>query len=137
MRNYNNCSKNTKSTIAEGESTHITELKQEVANENKQAAITEATNELLNDIHQPMGNDAIDANAEKDPNADVEKAITATVVSSKLNVREKPSRLGEVVCMVFRGNELLVEDIADGWVHIYTSSGAEGYVMEEYIQINK
>jgi hypothetical protein len=52
-----------------------------------------------------------------------------------LNIRKVPSKLGEILCVLNPGNEVLVEDIQDGWAHIYTSAGVDGYVMEEYISL--
>jgi uncharacterized protein YgiM (DUF1202 family) len=61
----------------------------------------------------------------------------ATVISSgKLNLRTSPSKSGEILCILNPGEELLIEDLADGWAHVYTSSGAYGYVMSEYISLN-
>jgi len=62
--------------------------------------------------------------------------LMATVISSgKLNVRESPDKLSDVLCVVNRGDVLIVADtdIHDGWAFVQTNSGFIGYVMREYI----
>ena len=60
----------------------------------------------------------------------------ATVISDgKLNVRESPDKLSNVVCVVNRGDVLVMmdNDSQDDWAFVRTSSGLIGYVMREYI----
>jgi len=62
--------------------------------------------------------------------------LMATVISSgKLNVRESPDKLSDVVCVVNRGDVLIVADADanDSWVFVQTNSGFIGYAMREYI----
>jgi len=62
--------------------------------------------------------------------------LMATVISDcKLNVRESPDKLSDVVCVVNRGDVLIVADADanDSWVFVHTNSGFIGYVMREYI----
>jgi len=62
--------------------------------------------------------------------------LMATVISSgKLNVRESPDKFSNVICVVNRGDVLIVADTDthDGWVFVKTNSGVIGYVMREYI----
>jgi hypothetical protein len=70
----------------------------------------------------------LNANPPKEPK-------TAKVISSgKLNVRKTPGKDGTVLCLINPGSKLLVEGVNDGWAHVYTESGIEGYVMSEFIK---
>ena len=62
--------------------------------------------------------------------------LMATVISGgKLNVRESPNKLSDVMCVVNRGDVFIVTDVDanDGWAFVRTNSGVIGYVMREYI----
>lgn len=52
----------------------------------------------------------------------------------KLNVRKSADKDGERICQLDSGDQIQVEDIDNGWAHVYTSSGIEGYVMAEFIK---
>lgn len=53
---------------------------------------------------------------------------------NSLNMRNQPNKDGRVLCVLKSGAEVVVENISDGWAHIYLSSGIDGYVMEEYLK---
>lgn len=69
-----------------------------------------------------------------DKNSHNEGKIVEVISRGKLNVREIPSKDGEVVTTVDPGAQLMVQSIDREWTHVYTGSGVEGYVMSEFIK---
>jgi uncharacterized protein YgiM (DUF1202 family) len=53
---------------------------------------------------------------------------------SRLNIRKEPSLDANVLCIVSEGDTLMIEDDRDGWSHVYTSAGIEGYAISNYIE---
>lgn len=54
-----------------------------------------------------------------------------------LNVRAQPFGDASLVCdPIKQGTELTIDldESTDGWLHIYLSSGIDGYVMEKFIE---
>lgn len=58
---------------------------------------------------------------------------------AKLNVREQPDRTADVVCVLEKNTEVEIDTTVDndGWYHICTAAGIEGYCMKEYIFVIK
>jgi hypothetical protein len=50
-----------------------------------------------------------------------------------LNIRQKPSKEAEIICIVNAGDTLLVESVLEDWLHVYTPSGIEGYTMKSFV----
>lgn len=50
-----------------------------------------------------------------------------------LNLRERPNKQSQVICVLKAGENLMVESTDKGWARVYTSSGIHGFVMEKYI----
>ena len=66
-----------------------------------------------------------------------EKVVKTGVVSGceRLNLREKPSTGAEVVTVLTRGTELVIEkEMNAKWLKVTAETGAEGFVMKEYVQ---
>jgi hypothetical protein len=65
-----------------------------------------------------------------------EPKFAIVIAKSKLNVRKLPwmGMQSEMVCQLNRGDKIQVDKLEEGWAHIVTSAGIEGYVMTEYIQ---
>ena len=66
------------------------------------------------------------------------KAGTVGVVSGceTMNIRSEPSLIGEVLCSVQKGSEvMLTEDSMQlcGFYHVCTASGIEGYCIKKFI----
>lgn len=55
----------------------------------------------------------------------------------RLNVRKEPNTDSEVVCIINKGTEVILESIGviNGFYRVNTAHGAEGYCMEKYIEI--
>lgn len=65
-----------------------------------------------------------------------EKTIIGIVSNcSKLNVREKPTKSGEVKCILNAGTEIIIdiEKSTNTWYYVTTPSGIEGYCMKQFI----
>lgn len=56
------------------------------------------------------------------------------VAVERLNLRPYNSTNGEPITELVKGAELMVTDEIDGWYYVVTPSGAEGYVMKEYVE---
>ena len=66
-----------------------------------------------------------------------EKVVKTGVVSGceRLNLREKPSTGAEIVTVLTRGTELVIEkEMNAKWLKVTAETGAEGFVMKEYVQ---
>lgn len=73
----------------------------------------------------------------KIPEVSLSKGVypKATVIGCiKLNVRSAPNKLGNILAVIDQGSNMLVRSTKDYWAHIYTDSGIDGYVMEEFIK---
>lgn len=56
------------------------------------------------------------------------------VVPEALYVRYAPSKDSDHITIVEKGNELMVTGDAGEWYEVVTPSGAEGYVMKEFVK---
>lgn len=69
----------------------------------------------------------------------VEEAPTPFGVVSncvQLNVRKKPDKKSDVVCILNYNEEVTINDSkSDKWFEITTKNGVKGYCMKEYIKI--
>ena len=60
--------------------------------------------------------------------------VTQIGVNSSLNLRSAPSMEGEVLRLLYYGQELIVEEqLPDGWLKVKTDA-IEGYVMEKFVE---
>jgi hypothetical protein len=84
---------------------------------------------ILDNLHDKDNN-----NIDRIPN---EPEMAKVAGCTKLNVRALPDKQAEIICIIDCGHELMIEDICDGWAHVYTGSGIEGYVMVQFIQYEK
>jgi hypothetical protein len=55
--------------------------------------------------------------------------------AGQLNVRELPDRFAGIICVIDSKGLVQVEDIDDGWAHVYTETGMEGYIIADCIII--
>lgn len=65
-----------------------------------------------------------------------EKTIIGIVSNcTKLNVRENPTKAGEVKCILNAGIEVIIDidKSTNTWYYVITPSGIEGYCMKEFI----
>lgn len=69
----------------------------------------------------------------------VPETVEGTVVNcAKLNVRNKPSLDGDVVCVLNATSEINI-DVAKStreWFYVCTATGVEGYCMKKFIEAN-
>ena len=56
------------------------------------------------------------------------------VTTTRLNLREKPDLNSNVVLILSFGETLKVDKFKDGWAHVSTKEGIEGYVVQDYIK---
>lgn len=84
--------------------------------------------------HIPSGETEIEKQLLDIPDKPKEPAKYIVVNCNRLNVREKPSMDSAILCVLNNSETMLVEDIVDGWAHVYTEFGIEGYIVEEYIK---
>lgn len=62
--------------------------------------------------------------------------FVGTVINcGRLNLREKPSLDGKVICELPKGSEVMVDrtESTDEWYSVYLESGLSGFCMKEYI----
>lgn len=60
--------------------------------------------------------------------------VTQIGVNSSLNLRSAPSIEGEILRLLYYGQELIVEEqLPDGWLKVKTDA-IEGYVMEKFVE---
>lgn len=68
-----------------------------------------------------------------------QKPATIGIVQlcNRLNVRTSPDKDSEVLCIIRKDEEVMVEPVFkhDHWYSIYTSAGIGGYCMKEFIKI--
>lgn len=78
----------------------------------------------------------LDVNETKVDSLNISDNMLSFVVvdSFKLKVREAPTKSSEVKCIVDKGDELIVKDILDDWLHIIMNDGFEGFVMKEFVK---
>lgn len=68
------------------------------------------------------------------------KTVKGAVVNcAKLNVREQMNTAATVLCVIEASDEVKVfaEENHDGWVHVITNDGLEGFCMKQYIAIKQ
>lgn len=58
---------------------------------------------------------------------------------SRLNVREAPETMANVICTipVWSEVQICMTHEYDMWYHVYTAAGQEGYCMKQFIDINQ
>ena len=64
--------------------------------------------------------------------------VIGTVVGcARLNVREAPETMADVICVIPVWSEVQIctTHEYDMWYHIYTAAGQEGYCMKQFIEI--
>lgn len=61
--------------------------------------------------------------------------VAATVNVGKLNVRSIAHTTGNILAIIDRGTELLVEDLCGDWAYVHTAYGISGFVMTKYIKM--
>ena len=83
----------------------------------------------------------VDQNTEEQTTVDQEQvAVTVTqkgVVNGceKLNVRTNPTIDSEVVCVINKNDEIIIEEALDDWYSVTTKDGDEGYCMSKFITV--
>lgn len=83
----------------------------------------------------------VDQNAEEQTTVDQEQvAVTVTqkgVVNGceKLNVRTNPTIDSEVVCVINKNDEVIIEEALGDWYSVTTKDCDEGYCMSKFITV--
>jgi hypothetical protein len=52
-----------------------------------------------------------------------------------LNLRKEPDKAAGIIKVLRVHDKLSIEGISNGWAHVHTRDGLEGYVMKEYIKV--
>ena len=106
--------------------------------------MNEEFNEEIEDLETEetaivMVTDATEDEEAEDVEKESEEAdaiFVGTVINcGKLNLREKPSLQGKVICVLNKGTELMVDraESTDKWYRVYLESGLSGFCMKDYI----
>ena len=81
----------------------------------------------------------VDQNTEEQITVDQEQ-VAVTVKQKgfvngceKLNVRTNPTTDSEVVCVINKNDEVIIEDVFGDWYYVTIPSGIEGYCMKQFI----
>ena len=92
--------------------------------------VVEESNEKMNEVF----NEVMEEIVEEKP---VEKEKTVGVVTgcAKLNVRKKAEKDAEILCIIDKGAEVVIDSFSKGFYKVCTSSGVEGYCMKEFIRV--
>ena len=83
----------------------------------------------------------VDQNTEEQTTVDQEQvAVTVTQKGfvngcEKLNVRINPTTDSEVVCVINKNDEVIIEDVFGDWYSVTTKDGDEGYCMSKFITV--
>ena len=83
----------------------------------------------------------VDQNAEEQTTVDQEQvAVTVTQKGfvnncEKLNVRTNPTIDSEVVCVINKNDEVIIEEALGDWYSVTTKDGDEGYCMSKFITV--
>lgn len=67
------------------------------------------------------------------------KTVKGTIVGCvKLNVREQMHIGATILCTLPAGTEVkvIVDETHEGWYHVFTKTGVEGFCVKKYISIN-
>jgi uncharacterized protein YgiM (DUF1202 family) len=67
-------------------------------------------------------------------NTQEEQTFGEVVNCNQLNIRSKPNKDSEIVCVVDVGSLLEINGASNGWARVYTEQGIKGYAMKEYIK---
>lgn len=67
----------------------------------------------------------------------VEETIGVVANCLRLNVREKPSKEANIICVIQLGSEVKIDEIesTDEFYKVCTETGVEGFCMKQYITI--
>ena len=83
----------------------------------------------------------VDQNTEEQTTVDQEQvAVTVTQKGfvngcEKLNVRTNPTIDSEVVCVINKNDEVIIEEALGDWYSVTTKDGDEGYCMSKFITV--
>lgn len=83
----------------------------------------------------------VDQNAEEQTIVEQEQVATTVTQKGfvngcvKLNVRTNPTIDSEVVCIINKNDEVIIEDVFGDWYSVTTKDGYEGYCMSKFITV--
>ena len=68
---------------------------------------------------------------------EIDDFSTGVVVNcKKAYIRSSPAKDSTHISIVSNGDELLIEEILDGWYKITTQTGLEGYIMQDLVKLD-
>lgn len=97
----------------------------------------------VNQVEESTLDNYQEANQNTEEQTTVEQEqVVATVTQKgfvngcvKLNVRTNPTIDSEVVCVINKNDEVIIEDVFDDWYSVTTKDGDEGYCMSKFITV--
>lgn len=106
-------------------------MNEEFNEENEDLEMEETAIVMVTDATEDEEAEAAETESEE---ADV--IFVGTVINcGRLNLREKPSLDGKVICELPKGSEVMVDltESTDEWYSVYLESGLSGFCMKDYI----
>lgn len=82
-----------------------------------------------------VSNDYILTGSEAQAYEEENAVLTATVKTDYLNVREKPNTESRILATVRENQMFIVEEQAANWIKIFYTSGIQGYISSEYVEV--
>lgn len=97
----------------------------------------------VNQVEESTLDNYQEANQNTEEQTIVEQEQVATTVTQKgfvngcvkLNVRTNPTIDSEVVCVINKNDEVIIEDVFGDWYSVTTKDGDEGYCMSKFITV--
>lgn len=97
----------------------------------------------VNQVEESTLDNYQEANQNTEEQTTVEQEQVAATVTQKgfvngcvkLNVRTNPTTDSEVVCVINKNDEVIIEDVFGDWYSVTTKDGDEGYCMSKFITV--
>ena len=97
----------------------------------------------VNQVEESTLDNYQEANQNTEEQTIVEQEQVATTVTQKgfvngcvkLNVRTNPTIDSEVVCVINKNDEVIIEEAFGDWYSVTTKDGDEGYCMSKFITV--
>ena len=83
----------------------------------------------------------VDQNTEEQTTVEQEQVVATVIIKGfvngceKLNVRTNPTIDSEVVCIINKNDEVIIEETFGDWYSVTTKDGDEGYCMSKFITV--
>ena len=89
-----------------------------------------------NEFDKELNPIQVETEEQKTVETEEPKPVTFGVVNcGKLNVRKAPNKSETPICVIEKGDEVIIKDSIEEWYKVTTKSGKEGYCMSEFIDV--